>query len=438
MDTRFLRLEQPFELVEDTGYLFFFFFNGSFFVLQIQQQPVRIHRLEMPFPAQDAVGDHSLLQQLVQGIVYRPPMDMGLARDTACQQRAFSEEREVYPDLIAVQADPGEGVLHKGMGCHHLFKCSVLRWDNPPQISLFGTASPLPKIDGKLFGGNMRITLAEIPVYRTPGIFTRNSCFDPLGIEYVAGTLLREGAEVMVMQQRGQGLDQFAGEILATEPDMVGFSAMTYNFPASTYVARLIKGRKPGVVTLFGGEHVSAVPDEVRDGCIDFVVMGEGEETASELVMALSSGSDASGIAGLAYKQGGDIVINPRRARNKTLDSLPFPLRSPALLEGNAITHMSPPISAQRAVTQMTYSRGCPYSCSYCTAPSMWLPTVSWREPKHVIGEIKETQKRFGTNTVFFTDLTFNANPARAEKLCDAMLDEGIRLYWYAMARTDR
>ncbi len=61
---------------------------------------------------------------------------------------------------------------------------------------------------------------------------------------------------------------------------------------------------------------------------VDFVVIGEPENTVSELVEALEVGKhDFKDIAGLGFSENGKVVLNAKRAIIENLDSLPFPAR---------------------------------------------------------------------------------------------------------------
>src|SRR3989338_5636743 len=291
------------------------------------------------------------------------------------------------------------------------------------------------------------VALVEINNNANPRSYI-GSYFDPLGVEYIAGKLSQNNADVSAQVFQNSvwkpihlSLDDFAKKIIATNPDIVGFSTLTYNFSSNIFVAEQIKKSNPATTIIFGSEYISALPEEIGNyNCINYAVIGEGEETMSELVDFIaneSANSEREKIKGIAYKENGQVIITPRRSRNKSLDSLPFPKRTAELLAGNFIENMNLPISEQKT-TQTTYSRGCPYQCSFCTAPSMWQSNITWRSPNNVVDEIKELQEKFGINTVLFSDLSFNVNPKKVEELCDAINQAGVEFYWQAMARIDR
>ena len=268
-----------------------------------------------------------------------------------------------------------------------------------------------------------------------PGVFTRHGSFEPLALEYIGAVLQQEGYNVNILQQKNKSADEFLREILDTKPDLVGFSTMTYNFPLSKSLANVIKETDSNIYTVFGGVHVSSHLKSIDDKAIDFGIIGEGEYTFRDLVKTLDKGQDPKKVKGIVYWDNG-IKFTGLRERIENLDELPFPLRAKKNLEETTINSiMYPSISDQNAVTSIAYSRGCSYGCSYCASKNIWGKNVKWRSAKNVVKEIKELQKRFGTNTLFFTDLTFNVNSEKVYELCNELKKQKVDINWYAMLR---
>src|SRR5439155_9548756 len=109
------------------------------------------------------------------------------------------------------------------------------------------------------------------------------------------------------------------------KPDLVGVTSLTG--PAildGVMVSRLAKER--GAQVVWGGTHASLLPEQtLQNPYIDFVVMNEGEETFRELIEAIELHRGYNNILGLAYKENGEIKLNPERPFIQDLDALPMP-----------------------------------------------------------------------------------------------------------------
>lgn len=141
--------------------------------------------------------------------------------------------------------------------------------------------------------------------------------------------------------------------VLATEPDVLGLSCYCWDLAAQLELAREVRRRRPGVLTVLGGPSASFQPAELLDAvpAVDVVVRGEGERSLVEL---LDRGGDPEGLAGLSYRgPDGQVHHEPDRPTVESLDELPSPLLEDALI---------PP----RENLLFEFSRGCRYRCTYC------------------------------------------------------------------------
>jgi radical SAM superfamily enzyme YgiQ (UPF0313 family) len=84
-------------------------------------------------------------------------------------------------------------------------------------------------------------------------------------------------------------------------------------------------------------------------------------------------------------------------------------------------------------------SRGCPFSCAYCSEVTYWGKPVRYRSIDSVVAEIQDDAARYGITTLRFTDSCFSAPPARAASLCDAIYEKcscrGLLVKWSSYAR---
>jgi ribosomal peptide maturation radical SAM protein 1 len=127
---------------------------------------------------------------------------------------------------------------------------------------------------------------------------------------------------------REREVPAFLDDLIAGFPwdefQVVGFSSTFQQSVASFALARRLKERFPGIVTVFGGANFDGEMglELVRSvDCVDFAVIGEGDSAFPELLEALAVGKDPTEIPGVAGKERATPPAPPR----ERLDDLPAP-----------------------------------------------------------------------------------------------------------------
>ncbi len=290
-------------------------------------------------------------------------------------------------------------------------------------------------------GKKMKITLAHTsPKRKTEegDLYPRLNRVEGAGIAYLGSYLEDQGYDVKLISEMDESEKETLDQIVESKPDVVGFYAFTSTFPRVVNYSKLIKERLgKDVKIVVGADHVSANPSHSLQGKIDFAVRGEGELTLTELVKKIESKeTDYENIDGLIYKKDGKVIINSPRARIKDLDSLPFPKRDRDLLDITTIGMLSyPKIADQKSAASVLTSRGCPYSCEFCSSDKIWGSSVIQRSSKNIVNELKLLQENYGTNVAFFPDLTFNAKQKRVFELSDAIKEAKLDMSLYVVMR---
>jgi radical SAM superfamily enzyme YgiQ (UPF0313 family) len=234
---------------------------------------------------------------------------------------------------------------------------------------------------------------------------------------------LGPGAPVDVHQQ--------VREILAFEPQIVGFSTTTSSFPDAADIAQKIKESQAAVITVCGGVHASALREKLLAlyPAFDYLVAGEGEITMSEL----AAGAHPADIAGLIRTEAGVAVANEPRAHITNLDDLPFPAYEK--LTGFPNDYHLPLFSySQTPGATMITSRGCMFQCSYCDR-SVFQKGFRFNSADYIYDHMKYLRNQFGVRHVNIYDDLFTANKKRIMELCEKLARQPLGMNFNCAVR---
>ena len=258
----------------------------------------------------------------------------------------------------------------------------------------------------------------------------------PVGILSLAAWLEQHGHPTAVHDCLGPQAptrlaDQVAG-ILATSPDLVGFSATTSGFMDAVDLAALLKAARPDLPIVVGNAHASSLGAPLLESFpeLDFLCLGEGEGP----LLDLAEGKPPAEIPNLVWRDGDRIVTNPRRPRILNLDDLPFPAYEK--LAGFPKGYHLPLFSyVKRYGATMITSRGCPYTCSFCDR-TVFEHQYRFHSPAYIHAHMKHLRDRFGVHHINFYDDLFTAHQGRITELCQRLLDEPLGMNFNCIIRT--
>jgi radical SAM superfamily enzyme YgiQ (UPF0313 family) len=243
----------------------------------------------------------------------------------------------------------------------------------------------------------------------------------PQGLLSIAAYLMERGHDVFVYDCLGPeasfDLEDQAREILAFNPQIVGFSTTTSSFPDAACLAQIIKEQSSDTITVCGGVHVSALDGILlRDyAAFDFLIAGEGEETMSELACGL----DPAEIKGLIWRREADVIANDPRPKIPDLDFLPFPAYEK--LKGFPRDYHLPLFSyINTPGATMITSRGCMFQCSYCDR-SVFKKGFRYNSADYIYEHMKYLREKFGVRHINIYDDLFTANRQRIVDLCEKL-----------------
>ena len=296
---------------------------------------------------------------------------------------------------------------------------------------------------------NRRLMLIEPPFYR---LYHDQYCLVkyPLALGYLSGSVLKNtdwsvqtyNADFNIEKKifvpendyiTGEGFKRYLSSlkdyslpiwkevkssIEQFNPSVVGISAKTQNFISATIVAKIAKEINSDIKILVGGVHSTMNGSKVLNNeNIDFLVIGEGENTIVELLHALEKDAELNSVNGIVFRDNGKIINTKPRSYVDNLDLLDFPLTNAPKVFKDFDKY------PKEAFGYIFASRGCPYACTFCESKSMWTRKVRYRSPENIIAELKQMNE-FGINKVNFDDDTFGISKKNIKTINNLMHDE--------------
>jgi len=297
----------------------------------------------------------------------------------------------------------------------------------------------------------MRVCLINPPRIQ-PKVWGKPNVVPPIGLAYVAGVLEKDH-DVCIIDAPTEGRmnlqevngttyrvglsnEEIAGRVERWSADVVVIEIPFSGWAKAAFeVASAVKGVDDSIVTVLEGLHPSARPEDcLANSDVDFVVIGEPENTVFELVDALEKDArDFKGIRGIGFVKEGVPVFTSPRPLIEDLDSLPFPARHLLPMAQYFAVVKENPLRGEvsKPWTLVVTSRGCPYDCVFCTHHVVWGRKWRGRSPENVVDELEKVIVAYGVKQIDFLDDNMTLDRERMEKICDLIVERGLRFEWF-------
>lgn len=217
-----------------------------------------------------------------------------------------------------------------------------------------------------------------------------------------------------------QDIDYILNQIMEAKADIIGFSSYLWNIDQIRQLSRSIKLLMPESTIVYGGPEVSyTAEDELKNNqFVDYILLGEGEESFTQLLMHLYNHRDKPK-KGIAYR-GEDTVFVHQTRNGLNMDDLPFAYASG--FEG-----------LDNRILYYETSRGCPFNCQYCL--SSIEKGVRFKSLTKVFQELDVFLNK-KVRQVKFVDRTFNAKQEHALGIMEYIIthDNGVTNFHFEVA----
>ncbi|WP_027389442.1 B12-binding domain-containing radical SAM protein [Chrysiogenes arsenatis] len=260
----------------------------------------------------------------------------------------------------------------------------------------------------------------------------------PLGLASIAAWLEKRGlhADLLDCYATPDTAETLLREqLLSTRPAWIGFSCTTSSFLDGVRLSQLVKSILPGIRSVFGGPHISALKTEVleRFPDVDYAIVGEGEEAIEDLM--LRGLEEPATVGGLVWRDGEEIRFNGYRKSVLELDAMPFPAYEK--LHGYPHLYKLPIFNYPKAPNSSCISsRGCPYSCSYCDR-SVFGRSFRYNSATYLYEHLAYLRRRFGIRHINFYDDQFTFHRQRVEEFCQLLLQKPLGMTFNCAVRAE-
>jgi anaerobic magnesium-protoporphyrin IX monomethyl ester cyclase len=203
-------------------------------------------------------------------------------------------------------------------------------------------------------------------------------------------------------------------------PDLVGLSAMTFQYGTAKAIAQLIRKYSPRTSIAIGGYHSTLMYREIADEdghLFDYIFRGEAEASFNLLLRFLEGSGDLRGILGLSFLHDGEFIHNPP-APILNLEDLRLPAREKRVYKGfHLLFHQ---------FDVMETSRGCTMKCNFCCMRKMYGETFRLFPFSWVMEDLDRIVRK-GCTQVFLTDDNILMDLDRFEEFLDRIVSKRYR-----------
>ena len=262
----------------------------------------------------------------------------------------------------------------------------------------------------------------------------RFKCIPDIGQGYLATIARAGGHEVRLLDCLLERYDyrNFQQYVKDYQPDVVGIKVYSCDIANVDKMLRMAREAVPVTVTVIGGPHPSCeLPDRLFEQFpeLDYAFAGEAELGFLPFLERIESHeTDMTDIPGLVWRYtDGTVRANPK-GRVDDLDSLAFPAWD--LIDPRRYKWGYSFATSKFPAAPMVMTRGCPYSCTFCSSHLISGKRVRKRSIDNIVEEINLLKRDFGVRSIDIADENFALDRGFVGAFCERLLSDNIAIAW--------
>lgn len=216
-------------------------------------------------------------------------------------------------------------------------------------------------------------------------------------------------------------------------PQVVGLSAMSFQYDTACHVARLVRGEFPETRIVLGGYHATLMYEEIYDSpegeLFDFMFRGEADHGFRELLDALERNGDLRTIRGLSFRTDGTGCEHNEPRPLEDLSTVRIPDRGHRLWSGYRYGYMS--------LEMIETSRGCTMPCNFCSIRRMYGRSFRPYDLERVIADIADATGR-GCRAMLIADDNITLDVPRLIELCKRIVRARLNHVFFIVQASSR
>lgn len=246
----------------------------------------------------------------------------------------------------------------------------------------------------------------------------------PINFLYLAGHLKNHNVRIIDGNCYKLSDKEIIEELTDFNPDIIGFGGLSSEIDFSLGLAKKIRQITRAII-VFGGVHTTNLYEEIlNQEFVDFIFRAESEIPFSEFVEKISNQKDYHRVPNLGFKRNGKIILNPIKIYDFNLIEMP----NWSLINLKDYPKMF--INRKSPCAPIFTSRGCPFSCTFCSSSTMNGGKYRERDLDKVINELKYLKKEFGIKEFHIWDENLTLNRTRIIDFCNRLIKEKLDLVW--------